>query len=150
MNFVTARVYTIIMASDSSSTVTAAAVENEGFRGGRTGDLVNYSTPASPTEKQMSQNEKHSEKNPKEEEHEYVTGVKLILIIIPVTLVYFLVMLDGSIVSTAIPQITSDFDSLLDVGWYGSAYQLASSACQPLSGKIYTYFNTKANTHQFI
>jgi hypothetical protein len=112
------------MTSDSSSAVTAAAVENEGFRGGRTGALANYSTPASPTEKQMSQNEKDSEKNSKEEEHEYVTGVKLILIIIPVTLVYFLVMLDGSIVSTAIPQITSDFDSLLDVGCTGARINL--------------------------
>jgi hypothetical protein len=25
----------------------------------------------------------------------------------------------------AIPQMTSDFNSLEDVGWYGSAYQLA-------------------------
>jgi hypothetical protein len=138
------------MASNSSSTVTAAAVANGGLRGaGGTGDLAHHSTPGSLTEKRISQNEADSEKNPKEEEHEYVTGVKLIFIIISVTLVYFLVMLDGSIVSTAIPQITSDFDSLLDVGWYGSAYQLASSACQPLSGKIYTYFNTKASTYYF-
>lgn len=26
----------------------------------------------------------------------------------------------------AVPQITSDFNSLEDVGWYGTAYQLAS------------------------
>lgn len=25
----------------------------------------------------------------------------------------------------AVPQITSDFNSLEDVGWYGTAYQLA-------------------------
>ncbi|KAL4997556.1 putative MFS transporter [Aspergillus recurvatus] len=65
------------------------------------------------------------------------------IIIIPTTLVYFLLMLDGSIISVAIPAITSEFDSLLDIGWYGGAYQLASSAFQPLSGKIYTYFSTK-------
>jgi hypothetical protein len=43
----------------------------------------------------------------------------------------------------AIPQITSDFHRLEDVGWYVAAYQLASSTVQPLTGKIYTYFNTK-------
>ncbi|KAL2866060.1 MDR family MFS transporter [Aspergillus lucknowensis] len=66
-----------------------------------------------------------------------------VIILIPTTLVYFLLMLDGSIISVAIPAITSAFDSLLDIGWYGGAYQLASSAFQPLSGKIYTYFSTK-------
>ncbi|KAI0842746.1 MFS general substrate transporter [Hypoxylon sp. FL0890] len=87
--------------------------------------------------------EKRAPKNPQEFRHEYVTGIKLIFILFPITLVYFLLMLDGSIVSTAIPSITSEFNSLLDIGWYGGAYQLASSAFQPLSGKIYTYFSTK-------
>ncbi|PYH87574.1 putative MFS transporter [Aspergillus ellipticus CBS 707.79] len=64
-------------------------------------------------------------------------------IIFPVTLVYFLLMLDTSIVSTAAPEITSQFDSLLDVGWYGSAYQLGYAAVQPLTGRLYTHFNTK-------
>ncbi|KAL4925326.1 major facilitator superfamily domain-containing protein [Aspergillus undulatus] len=41
-------------------------------------------------------------------------------------------MLDSSIVATAIPQITSRFNSLLDVGWYGSAYQLGYAAFQPM------------------
>ena len=34
------------------------------------------------------------------DEHEYVTGIKLVLILAAVTLVYFLIMLDGSIVAT--------------------------------------------------
>lgn len=34
------------------------------------------------------------------DEHEYVTGIKLTLILAAVTLVYFLIMLDGSIVAT--------------------------------------------------
>ncbi|KAI9684239.1 MAG: hypothetical protein M1822_005712 [Bathelium mastoideum] len=83
-----------------------------------------------------------NEKTP-EEEQPTMSGMKLALIIVPVTFVYFLVMLDGSIVSTAIPQITDEFESLLDVGWYGSAYQLASSAFVPVAGKIYTFFPTK-------
>jgi hypothetical protein len=30
-----------------------------------------------------------------------------------------------SFIAQAIPKITTDFESLLDVGWYGSAYTLA-------------------------
>ncbi|KAL4964281.1 MDR family MFS transporter [Aspergillus stella-maris] len=52
-------------------------------------------------------------------------------------------LLDTSIVSTAIPRITSDFHSLNDVGWYGTAYLVANCAVQPLSGKMYTHFNSK-------
>ncbi|KAH8892007.1 MFS general substrate transporter [Thozetella sp. PMI_491] len=78
-----------------------------------------------------------------EEEREYVSGTKAVMILVPVTLVFFLLMLDSSIIATAIPAITTDFDSLLDIGWYGGAYQLASSAFQPMSGKIYTYFSIK-------
>uniref|UniRef100_A0A0L0N955 Putative HC-toxin efflux carrier TOXA n=1 Tax=Tolypocladium ophioglossoides (strain CBS 100239) TaxID=1163406 RepID=A0A0L0N955_TOLOC len=60
----------------------------------------------------------------------------------------------------AIPRITDTFSSLPDVGWYASAYQfgrcrqlsqctpkymadIQSAAPQPLTGRIYTHFNTK-------
>lgn len=56
---------------------------------------------------------------------EYVTGLKLYTIITIITLVCFLMMLDTSIVSTAVPKITSDFHSLPDVGWYGSSYLIS-------------------------
>ena len=39
--------------------------------------------------------------------------------------------------------ITSDFNSLADVGWYGSSYLVASAAFQPLNGKFYVNFDTK-------
>ncbi|KAF2673519.1 efflux pump [Microthyrium microscopicum] len=73
----------------------------------------------------------------------YITGVKLWTVLAAVTLIAFLMLLDTSIIATAIPQITNDFHSLPDVGWYGSAYLLTSSALQPLTGKIYTRFSTK-------
>jgi len=44
----------------------------------------------------------------------------------------------------AIPQITDDFNSLTDVGWYGSAYLLTFCAFQLLFGKLYTFFPVKA------
>ncbi|KAI0896126.1 efflux pump [Annulohypoxylon nitens] len=75
--------------------------------------------------------------------NEYVTGIKLVLIVASVALACFLMLLDTMVVSTAIPRITDTFNSLPDVGWYASAYQFGSAAPQPLTGKIYTHFNTK-------
>ncbi|KAJ4292942.1 hypothetical protein N0V88_005605 [Collariella sp. IMI 366227] len=43
----------------------------------------------------------------------------------------------------AIPVITDEFNSLSDVGWYGSAYLLTCCAFQLLFGKIYTFFAIK-------
>ncbi|KAM0191773.1 hypothetical protein ACHAPC_002085 [Botrytis cinerea] len=74
---------------------------------------------------------------------EYVSGVKLAIIIASVAFSCFLVLVDNMIVSTAIPRITNQFKSLRDVGWYASAYQFGSAAPQPLTGKIYTHFKTK-------
>ncbi|KAK7402588.1 hypothetical protein QQX98_011659 [Neonectria punicea] len=55
----------------------------------------------------------------------------------------FTIALDNAIISTAIPKITSDFDSLGDVAWYGSAYLLTQMSFQPTFGKMYTFFNLK-------
>ncbi|SPJ85885.1 probable aflatoxin efflux pump AFLT [Fusarium torulosum] len=78
-----------------------------------------------------------------EEEHEWVTGWKLASMMTSLTLAAFVMLLDMSIISTAVPRITSDFHSLPDIGWYASAYNLSSAALQPLTGKLYMYFNTR-------
>jgi hypothetical protein len=57
---------------------------------------------------------------------EYVTGVKLVILVATVGFASFLMMLDLMIVSTAVPKITDEFHSLADVGWYASAYQVGS------------------------
>lgn len=109
--------------------------------------------PLSPTslgherssEEKTTRNPSDIEKSVPEAKPEYLSGFKLAGVLVSVTLVYFLVMLDAAIISTAIPQITTTFNSILDIGWYGSAYQLTSAASQPLSGKIYTHFNIKAS-----
>ncbi|KAJ6119129.1 hypothetical protein N7523_003409 [Penicillium sp. IBT 18751x] len=75
--------------------------------------------------------------------YEYPTGLPVTLILTSVTLAYFLFFLDLAVISTATPAITSQFNSLVDVGWYGGAYQLGSAAFQPLSGKIYSQFPIK-------
>jgi len=93
-------------------------------------------------------------------EEQSVTGFKLFALLGSLILAAFLILLDASIIGVvggnpsfskistnrttqAIPNITSQFHSLNDVGWYTAAYQLASAAAQPLSGKIYTAFSTK-------
>jgi MFS family permease len=67
-----------------------------------------------------------------------------VLLIVAVLLSMFLVALDRTIISTAIPAISNEFNSLNDVGWYGSAYLLTCCAFQLLFGKIYTVFSVRA------
>jgi MFS family permease len=45
--------------------------------------------------------------------------------------------------ATAIPKITVEFNSLGDVGWYGSAYLLTSCALTLMFGKLFTFYSTK-------
>ncbi|KAJ5782449.1 MFS transporter [Penicillium paradoxum] len=82
--------------------------------------------------------EKGSSNNDVELKYEYPTGLSLTLILTSVTLAYFLFFLNLAVILTATPTIASQFDSLVDIGWYGGAYQLRSAAFQPLSGKIYS------------
>ena len=51
------------------------------------------------------------------EEKPQLSRLARILILGPVTLTYFLWFLDLAVVSTATPAITSEFNSLVDVGW---------------------------------
>lgn len=78
-----------------------------------------------------------------EPHHSFLDGFKLFLVMLGITVVFFLSMLDIAIIGTAIPKITSDFHTLNDVGWYVGAYQLACATIQPLTGKMFTYFSLK-------
>jgi hypothetical protein len=70
-------------------------------------------------------------------------GLQLGLLTFGLCMATFTVALDNTIIATAIPRITTVFDSLPDVGWYGSSYLLTTTALQPSFGRIYTYFNVK-------
>jgi MFS transporter, DHA2 family, glioxin efflux transporter len=48
-----------------------------------------------------------------------------------------------TIIATAIPKVTSEFDSLDQVGWYGSAFFLTLASFQSTWGKLYKYFSLK-------
>ncbi|KAL9006983.1 MAG: hypothetical protein Q9188_000271 [Gyalolechia gomerana] len=77
------------------------------------------------------------------DEPEYPSGAKLAIITISLCLSVLLMALDNTIIATAIPRITDDFNSLNDVGWYGSSYLLTTCAFQLLFGKFYTFFSIK-------
>ncbi|KAG6015205.1 hypothetical protein E4U54_003995 [Claviceps lovelessii] len=69
--------------------------------------------------------------------------LKFWLVLLSIFVSMFLVALDRTILATAVPRITDDFNSLGDIGWYGSAYMLATSACQLLFGRIYRFYSTR-------
>jgi hypothetical protein len=71
----------------------------------------------------------------------YPKGFKLGIILVAICCAVFLVALDQTILSTAIPKITDEFASIRDIGWYGSAYLLTSTAFQPVYGRIYSIFS---------
>ncbi|KAJ6561171.1 major facilitator superfamily domain-containing protein [Mycena vulgaris] len=76
-------------------------------------------------------------------EDDFPHGMKLALLTLALCLSVFLVALDNTILATALPKITDEFKSLDDVGWYGSAYLLATAATQLLFGKVYTFLPIK-------
>jgi MFS family permease len=78
-----------------------------------------------------------------DDDAEYPSGLKLTILVIAMALAIFLTALDMTIVATAIPQITNEFQSLEDVGWYGSAFFLTVGAAQSSWGKAYRYWDLK-------
>ncbi|MCJ1283209.1 hypothetical protein MMC26_002537 [Xylographa opegraphella] len=80
---------------------------------------------------------------PRENHGTDLRGIELVLFTITLMLGQFLTGIDGTVIITAIPKITAEFNSLEDVGWYGSAYLLTTMALQPTFGKVYAYFDIK-------
>ena len=72
-----------------------------------------------------------------------LTGISLASVIIGLALSIFLMSIDSSIISTAIPRITSQFHSTGDIAWYGSAYSFAMCSLQPMAGKLFSNFPMK-------
>ncbi|KAK1845983.1 major facilitator superfamily transporter [Colletotrichum chrysophilum] len=73
----------------------------------------------------------------------YPSGPALTAISIGLFLAILCFGLDRSILATAIPEITSEFNSLSDVAWYGSAYLFTQCSFQLLFGKLYAEYSIK-------
>ncbi|GKZ24625.1 hypothetical protein AbraIFM66951_012029 [Aspergillus brasiliensis] len=89
---------------------------------------------------------------------EYPRGFRLFVLVASLMLGMFLVALDNTIVGTAIPKITDEFQDLTKVSWYGSAYFMTfggrlswsiyrvradGPGFQSTWGKLYKYFPLK-------
>lgn len=110
------------------SETTTAPLQEDSFE--KEVEMKEQQLPASPSETSREDpKETAAEGFPDDEGGTWVTGLSLFTILGAICLVCFLMLLDTSIIVTAVPQITTDFHSLQDVGWYGSAYQL--SRCVP-------------------
>ncbi|KAJ8113163.1 hypothetical protein ONZ43_g5218 [Nemania bipapillata] len=98
-------------------------------------------TPQDALDQQSQTNQQDSPAVPAEEE--YPSGARLAILVLALIVTIFLVALDMTIVATAIPRITQEFNSLPDIGWYGSSFFLTISAFAQVWGKAYTYFSLK-------
>ncbi|KAJ0160977.1 putative HC-toxin efflux carrier TOXA [Colletotrichum tanaceti] len=80
-----------------------------------------------------------------QEQHtaEHMQGWALASLTLAFMSVCFVLALDNTILATAIPQISSDFKSLNDIGWYGSSYLIAQMALLPTCGRLYAFYNIK-------
>lgn len=82
------------------------------------------------------------------------------LVLVGIYLAIFLIALDRTIIGTAIPRMTDDFESFDDIGWYQSckvsmcrfchtlltfskAYMLTLAAFQLFFGRFYTFYSPK-------
>lgn len=112
-----------------------------------TGDKIDTNQEqGKPSEKAVEERAHDAADDPIDEQNDdskYPGGAKLIILTFGLCMAIFVVALDNTIIATAIPKITTVFNSLNDVGWYGSSYLLTTTSLQPSFGKVYTYFNVK-------
>jgi len=73
----------------------------------------------------------------------YPNSLSLFLICLGLFLSVLCFGLDRTIIMTAVPKITSDFNALEDIGWYHSAYMLTACCFQLIYGKLYTELDVK-------
>ncbi|KAF7348376.1 Major facilitator transporter-like protein [Mycena sanguinolenta] len=73
----------------------------------------------------------------------YLTGKKLVLVFIAMLLSLFLIALDETILSTALPTIASDFDAFALQGWVATAFLLSQTVFILFYGQMLSIFPAK-------
>jgi hypothetical protein len=71
-----------------------------------------------------SEQKRHDDNEKKADSEYYMSGTKLHVLICGLALAVFIMALVMSILTTAIPKITEEFQSTEDIGWYVSGYLL--------------------------
>lgn len=132
------------MEPEKSSSLTLPSGTNEqSLSGATTPDLVLEEKEQQSYEQSVEVREPATPDN--EPAAEYPTGSRLVPILLALGFSVFLVALDMTIIGTAIPKITDEFDGLNMVSWYGSVYFMTFGGFQPASGKFFKYFPLKAS-----
>ncbi|KAF2464151.1 MFS general substrate transporter [Lindgomyces ingoldianus] len=72
-----------------------------------------------------------------------VSGLKLTFIMTGLCLAVLLTGMDQTILATAAPTISDEFDALDDIAWWTNLYLLMLSSFQLFYGKLYTLFSIK-------
>lgn len=75
---------------------------------------------------------------------EYPNRQRSAFILLSLALGTFLFAIDTTIIAVAVPRISSEFRTLDQIGWYGSAYLLVITAFQPILGNVYKFFAPKS------
>ncbi|KAL2057894.1 hypothetical protein ABVK25_001511 [Lepraria finkii] len=77
------------------------------------------------------------------EEDEYPRGFTFLLLTVGLMVVVLVLALDNYIIATAVPRLTTEFNDLNLIGWYGSSYFLTLMSFQPAFGQLCTIFPVK-------
>jgi MFS family permease len=78
-----------------------------------------------------------------EDEAAYPTGTGLLFLCIALVVSVFIVALSNTIIATAVPTITSAFNSYKDIGWYSAGELITATAFQLPFGRAYSLLSTK-------
>lgn len=73
----------------------------------------------------------------------YPHGARLAIITAGLVLSIFAAALDNTIIATVIPRITTEFGSIGNIAWYGSAFNITMAAFRSTWGKAFKYFPLK-------
>ncbi|RGP64257.1 major facilitator superfamily transporter [Fusarium sporotrichioides] len=106
-------------------------------------DVTADPEPAFKVETKTEARETNTDDDSQTSEVEYPKGFQLTFIAIALALALFLIALDMTIIATAIPKITDEFQGLDKVGWYSSAFFVTIGSFQSCWGKVYKYFPLK-------
>ncbi|KAI1459980.1 MFS general substrate transporter [Annulohypoxylon moriforme] len=118
-------------------------VEEQRHPGKQFNSTIKLDLREQPPNDESSQQPSTTESDSAGKEDFFLQGIPLLLLTIGLSLVVFLISIDRTIITTAIPFITSEFKSTADIGWYGSSYLLTACAFQPVFGRVFTLFNAK-------
>ncbi|KAL1916570.1 uncharacterized protein VTP21DRAFT_5761 [Calcarisporiella thermophila] len=85
----------------------------------------------------------HSNKKLEEAETTYLPTILALTVSFGLSLCFFMANLDETIVATAAPHITEEFNSLTQISWLGAAYQISFTVVQPLYASLSEIFGLR-------